>query len=484
MLYIPKDYQKIGIDFLSARDEAILFAGIGLGKTGMGLETAHIKITNLESKGFLIVSPLAVTNHQWPKEIQKFKQFDKHLSFANLRTKEGQRDFMLGRKAIYLINYESLPRFCEDMLRGKRYKQWPIDSVIFDELSVAKNHKSRRIVAARPFIEALERRYGMTGTLMPNGYHDLYGQVGLIDNRKTFGKFIGKFRKEHFESQQIYLPSGKTQNKYCVTDEGKFKIDKKLSELVVTLKSSDYLDIPDTENIDVFVKMPKEARKHYDELEEDLMTLLSGGDSKLDLNDVSDEELEEFAEDFEECDSIVAANALGLIVKLSQVSSGYAYYGKDRSVAVLHNEKLKALRKIVDNDPTNFLVICQFTHEMQAIVEAFPDAELFSTDKIDRWNQRKIRILVCHPLSMKYGLNMQYGGEAVAWFSFKYSSEQKMQAEGRILRTGQDEFTRVYQIVGADTVDEAMIEAVRGKMDGQDALADTLSNLLKMRSAA
>lgn len=451
MKYTPSTPQRMAYDHLMSHDNAALFMGCGLGKTAAALHAQADLMFDGLSKGALIVAPLRVCNLTWPAEVEKWDAI-RPLGIHNLRTKEGTDALRAGENGLYVVNYELL-RACAG--RWKDMRELPFDTVIFDELTRAKNHRSVNINALRPIIRKhCKRRWGLTGTPAPNGLMDLFAQIRLLDDGQCLGPSYDAFKRCYFK-QDDYMGYS-----WSPKPESRRKIYTKISDLALTLKSSDWLDIPDTIIEDVAVSLPKESEEGYRTLEKDLLLPLKNGDD------------------------ISAANAAVLVNKLLQYTSG-AVYDEERAWHQMHTAKLDALRKLIKSfKGESVIVFYQFKHELERMlalkdelgVVSFSEANTQKKQEalVRRWNSGKIRVLAAHPKSMAHGLNMQEGGRTVVWLSPTWSREDYDQAIARVARRGQDKVTQVYRLLSPETVDDAIVEALRGKDEEQGALLDAL----------
>ena len=398
MTFTPFDYQRRGIDHLINNDEGGLFAGMGLGKTAMTLAALDHLISTGECKGALIVAPLRVSLFTWANEVEQWDNF-KWMKIVSLRTEEGLAAWERGDACIYTINYESLfiPKYKN--VGGKRTQVGdsgmmaklltadtiPVDTIVWDELSKAKSHKSKRINEFTKYRGKFKRHWGLTGTPAPNSYQDLFGQINLLDGGKRFGKFITHFLQQYFRPVNPYVPQ--QQWKWEVTPGSTGLIEDKIKDMVLTLRSEDYLDIPPTEFTDIPVALPPKARTIYNRLEKELIIRLK--DTK-----------------------VKAVNQAVLVGKLQQVLGGAVYaHSVDTIIATdetkvvteIHDAKIKALHKLwVSEGKQPMIVATKFIHERERICAAIPEAVEFSSDKLDDWNAGKIPLLVAHPASMSH----------------------------------------------------------------------------------
>lgn len=449
----PLEHQELIQQHLRTRKQALIYAGCGLGKTASCLSIVDELFVDCAVKGVLVVAPLRVANLTWPAEVEEWRQFS-WMKVANLRTPEGQAAFRRGEAHIYTINYESLPKILGLLLKGKRFKTWPIDLVIWDEVSKAKNPKSKRIRAAKYYLWKIERHWGLTGTPASNGLMDLFGQALLIDRGKSLGTSVTAYKLRYFE------PVDYQGRKWEPQEHARKSIYKRLKDVAISLKASDWLDIPDITEEDHELALPAIAKGQYDKLKKELLLLLESGSE------------------------VVAVNAAVLVNKLLQVTSGAVYVeGDKKEWETIHQAKIQAAAKIVKDNGSPVLVACYFKHEQERLAKAIPGAVLFSSAKnaaqqkelVARWNAGKIKALIANPKSMAHGLNMQKGGFTVLWTTLTWSREDYDQLNGRLWRQGQEDCVKVIRLTMPGTVDDAVAFSLRSKHEEESALFSALA---------
>lgn len=459
MLFNPVEPQKIFLSRLEEQSRTLGYIGMGVGKSAAVLQHLCDLFLSAEATAALIVGPIRVIQITWPNEGQLWEQF-RWLKFANLRTEHGQRAFLRGTAHVYLCNYESLHHLVSLVERRKGIA--PYDVEVWDEITKAKNPGSKRInFFRRKLADArASRRIGLSGTPQPNSEMDLFAQVRLIDDGERLGTSSEKFKKEYFfPPENVFQPGAKWRPKANAAH----RIEERISDLTCTLKSSDWLDIPDTVVEDVDIEFPPALRKRYETLEKELVLELRSKTMNV-------------------------ANSAALITKLLQFTSGHVY-DENREVHAIHDLKFEALKKIVKECKTLFVAYC-FKHEEDRLRELFPQARFFndakneSTQKklLDDWNAGKISMLVGHPASMGHGLNLQHGGSDVVWISGTYNREWYDQLIARFARRGQTEITKVFRLMVNNTVDWAVAEALQQKAASEARLISALQLLESFRN--
>lgn len=445
-------------EFLATRREAILWAEPGLGKTGATLAAADDLFLTGECKGILVVAPLRVSLCTWPDEIENW-DFSRWMKVVHLRTPEGQQAWRKGEANIYLCNYDNISlerKSRQPKLVDLLAQNCPVNAIVWDELSKMKSWKSKHAKAFWPYRKFFKYNWGLTGTPAPEGYLDLFAQYRLIDAGKSLGLGITKFKETYFmpDYKKGRNASGE-YNKLILQPGAKERIEERIMPITLSLSREEYLHIPPTRTVDIECRMPAEAQRVYDKMEKECLVKLKDG-------------------------QLVALNAAVMLNKLLQITSGVAYEtveGGKRVSHFLHSAKLDALRKLLDQGE-NLLVSTSLISERELIHKAFPGiAQEFDEKK---WNAGKIKLCPVDPRSVGHGLNLQNGGRIAVWYSMCWSYDSYFQFNCRLARTGQQFETLVYRLLCPDTVDDAVVEALRSKNDEQSGLMRAVRNLKRL----
>lgn len=449
MNFTPEPPQKIFIDKILTQKIVFGLIGMGVGKTSSVLSAFCQLQEEMVVQSMLVIAPLRVCNLTWAMEASRWDQF-KHLKVANLRTPLGRRAFIAGSADIYVVNFESIPLLIR--LVEKRGGTIPYQMIVYDESTKMKNPASKRINLLRREVPPAPRRIAMSGTPAPNSLLDLFGQVRMLDDGHRLGRSFDHFKRTYFAATDYQ------QYDWQPIPGAAERIDERIADITLTLRTSDWLkDLPDCHVEDVEVKLPPAVLAQYEEFKEELI---------LELR----KEVQ-----------ITAANAAVLVRKLLQFTSG-AIYDAEKNVHEVHDEKTKALAKIVKETKGPILVICDFKHEQDRIRRKFPQARFFADAKtpslqmqlITQWNRKEIPILVGHPLSMGHGLNLQQGSQTMVWMSLTYSRESYEQTIARLHRRGQKDVVTVYRLMVPGTVDDVVAEVLEEKRNTEQRLLTAL----------
>ncbi len=434
----PHSYQKHAIDKVIENEKYGLFLDMGLGKTVSTL-TAFSELQLLDTEKMLVIAPLNVAKDTWADEISKWEHL-KHLRVSKILGTPKQRIAALRQDAdIYITNKENTKWLCEQYK-----KDWPFDMVVIDELSTFKNPSSQRFKAIKKKLPLVKRFVGLTGTPSPNSLLDLWAQVYLIDRGERLETAFSRYRERYFRA--THQVSDHVYN-WELREGSEDLIYKQIEDIALSMKASDYLDMPERIDTKQVVTLSNKERKLYDELEKYYI-----------LEDETD-------------GTIVAQSGASLSQKLLQLSNG-AVYTDDEEVRQIHDRKLDKLEEIIEEAQGQpILVFYNFKHDKDRILERFDDV-LTLDDKgyKDKWNSGKAKILLAHPASAGHGLNLQQGGHIIVWFGLTWSLELYQQANARLYRQGQEHTTIIHHIMTENTIDQRVYQALQNKELTQDEL--------------
>jgi len=442
-LWVPHLYQEKGVEHLVENPVAALFFDPGLGKTSISLEAFR----RLQEKGvarkMLVVAPLRVCQLVWRQEGQEWTQF-RHLRFSLVHGTPKQKAAALEADAdIYLVNPEGIPWLTKQFGFGRR--RWPFDTLCIDELTKFKNSQAQRHKKFREYAWKSSRRWGLTGTPIPNGYMDLFGQIMILDEGRALGVYITRFRDRFFDA-------GYTGFDFALRKGAGEKIEELLRPYVLRMSAEDWLELPELVPDPRMIALTPAQLKLYRELKREMTV-----------------ELEE------QGITVTAENSGGIHSKLKQMANGAVYIERNgkREFIKLHDLKLDALEELRDElQGQQLLVGYEFQHDLARLLERFPDTPYLAgasdkqaQDIEERWNAGEIQMLFAHPASAGHGLNFQKSSAGhVCWFSVTIDLELYEQFLKRILRQGNKRARVVnHALVVKDTVDELSKEQVEGK---------------------
>ncbi|HEL9638721.1 TPA: DEAD/DEAH box helicase [Streptococcus suis] len=439
------NYQVVAKDFIIGHPYAAVILDMGMGKTATTLSAVNeLMFDRFEVTKVLVIAPLRVANTVWSDEIEQWAEL-RHLRYSKIVGTPKQRKVALQKDAdIYIVNRENLPWLVEQC---SPYFKW--DMVVIDELSSFKSWQSKRFKAFMAMRPYMKRIVGLTGTPSSNGLMDLFAEFKVIDGGERLGRFIGEFRSRYFEEGRR---NGNIVYEYIPVDYAECQIQDKISDITISMKALDYLDMPDLISTKKLVRMSEKEKEKYSQFKKEYAL------SELDGLEVT------------------AANAASLTNKLVQLSNG-AVYSDVHTVVPLHEQKLDALEDILESaNGEPVLVAYWFKHDLARIIGRLEKLKVKSRvlkteEDIREWNKGNVPVGLLHPAGAGHGLNLQKGGHHLVWFGLTWSLELYQQTNARLWRQGQESETVVIQhIVTEGTIDEEILKALENKDAQQERL--------------
>lgn len=450
MKYKPHEYQSYATEFILSHPISAVFFEMGLGKSVITLSAIFdLCLDSFLVCKVLVIAPLRVARDTWPAEINKWDHL-KGLSYSVAVGTEKERiDALKKQSTLYIINRENV-----DWLVHKSGIPFHFDMVVIDELSSFKSYGAKRfksLLKVRPYIK---RIVGLTGTPSSNGLMDLWAEFRILDLGQRLGRYISHYRNTYFKPDKR---NAQIIFSYKPLPGAEEEIYKQISDITISMKSTDYLKMPEYVSNEVFVTLSDKEWKVYSEFKEEMVANL--GDEEID-----------------------AVNAAVLSGKLLQMANG-AVYDSENKAHVIHEKKLDALEDLIEGaNGKPVLVAYWYKHDLERIKERFPVRQIQSSKDIEAWNDGKIPIAVIHPASAGHGLNLQSGGSTLIWFGLTWSLELYQQTNARLYRQGQKDTVIVHHIITKNTIDEDVLLALTKKEKTQDALIDAVkANLEVMR---
>lgn len=401
----------------------------------------------------LVIAPKKVAEGTWTKEKDKWDH-TRMLRVSPVLGSQTKRIRALNTPAdIYIINRENVC-WLVDYYRNS----WPFDMVVVDESSSFKSHKAKRFKSLASVGCHIKRLIELTGTPSPNSLSDLWSQVFLLDGGERLEKKYTHFRERYFDigdrvNNVVYNYEIKPGSEQSILD--------KISDICISMKSEDYLQLPDVIYHQVPVILDDKAEKAYRDLERKMVL--------------------ELPEDEEE---ISVTSAAALSNKLLQLANG-AVYDEDHNVHEIHGCKIESFTELIESlQGKPVLVFYNFQHDRDRIKKSMENSklrirELKTVQDEDAWNNREVDLLLTHPASSAYGLNLQQGGNHVIWFGLTWNYELYTQANKRLHRQGQTEKVIIHHLVCTGTRDEDVMAALERKEDVQNWVMESLKARIK-----
>lgn len=448
MRYEPHNYQQYAIDFIIKHPISAIFLDMGMGKSSITLTAIFdLMYDYFELDKVLVVAPLRVAKNTWSEEIEKWDHLS-GLTYSIVVGSVSQRMKALQKKAdIYIINRENVPWLVE-----KSGVPFDFDMVVIDELSSFKSWQSKRFRSLMKVRPKVKRIVGLTGTPSSNGLLDLFAEFRILDMGERLGRFIGQYRLNYFKPDKM---NGPIVYSYKLLPGAEEAIYDKISDITISMKATDYLDMPELISREYPVYLDEKERKVYEDLKKDLVLQQDDGE-------------------------VSVANAAGLSNKLLQLANG-AVYADEGTVVEIHGKKLDALEDILESACGKpVMIVYWYKHDYTRITERLHKLgvdyeKLDSDESIQKWNEGKVSTILLHPASASHGLNIQRENASIVFYSLTWNLEYYSQTIARIWRQGQKSKTVVVEhIITKDTIDERILQALESKDTSQSALIEAV----------
>ena len=442
MKYVPHEYQTFATEFILTHPISAILIQMGLGKSVITLNAIYdLCLDSFYIRKVLVIAPLRVCSGVWPAEIQKWDHL-KGLTYSVAVGTETERRAALQQTTdIHIINRENVQWLIEESGLPFDY-----DMIIIDELSSFKSHQAKRFKSLMKVRPLVQRIVGLTGTPSSNGLMDLWAEFRLLDMGKRLGRFITHYRDEFFQPDKR---NGMQVFSYKPRPGAEEEIYRRIGDITISMKSTDYLQMPECLMNEARVTLSDNERKDYDTLRKELVLTL--GDEEID-----------------------AVNAAALSGKLCQMANG-AVYSEDKRSIHLHDRKLDMLEDLIEGaNGKPVLVAYWYKHDLERIRKRFKVREIKTTGDIDDWNAGTIPVGLIHPASAGHGLNLQAGGSTLIWFGLTWSLELYQQTNARLWRQGQTDTVVIHHIITQGTIDEQIMKALQSKDKTQAALIEAV----------
>ena len=440
------DYQNFSIDFILNHKFAALFLDCGLGKTIITLTAIKELLDKCEIHRCLVVGPLRIARDVWADEVRKWDHLSDLTIAVAVGTAPERKAAVLSDAQVVTIGRDNLDWLVNKS--GIRLDEVGFDMIVLDELSSFKAYNSNRSKAIYKVQPRMRRMVGLTGTPSSNGLMDLFAEFKVLDGGVRLGRYITHFRETYFRPG---WGNGTIVYNYIPLPDAEERIYQKISDITVSMRAIDHLDMPELLSLTVPVYMDSSEYAQYRTMQHDLILELDGHE-------------------------IDAKSAVGLSGKLAQMANG-AIYTEDGGTVWIHDRKLDALEDLIEAAQGRPVMVAYwYKHDKTRIKQRFQQArEIVSSKDISDWNERKIQVALIHPASAGHGLNLQAGGNVLVWFGLTWSLELYQQCNARLWRQGQREQTvTIYHIITSGTIDERVMEALANKNATQTALIEAV----------
>ena len=443
-----------------------LVAGMGAGKSLAVLTALRDLLDAGDIRAAIIIAPVRVALSTWPGEIGRNEHTHDldHVVLAG--TPEKRLRLLKDDHQIYICSTDLLVWLIDALRKFKDDDQrW--DFLCIDELSRFKSPRGERAKKLNRFTSRFKSIVGITGTPRPNGWEDQYMPLQIVSAGIAWNTSgFDAWRKEHCR-QMDYQGF-----KWEVRDDALPYIKSVIDEWTLTIPPDQATDIPFNSgpDFDVIVPLTKAQKDDLESLERELVIELGG--EGVDLLDDSE-------------DIVAAMSQATASGKMAQVMQGFLY--KDgETVQTYGKAKLNALDDLLAAaDGENVVIVYHFKHDLELLRGHLKGAEVLGSETsdtesvriIDAWNRGEIQYLLCHPASVGHGIQLQFGGRRMIWYTMTWSQELWVQMCKRIARPGQTEPVYVHRLLADHWYEAKRVRRVEEKMAGEAEFIQSLRRI-------
>ncbi len=463
------EYQLEAIHCLMNSDAVLLDADCGLGKTYMSIQALVGIKERMASEGkkmrALVLCPKSLIDDAWILDVKKFKA---PLSCLNMRKikippKQNWVDIPGGHD-VYLVNYDLItqPKWINAL------HQMKFDILIADESSKLKSSDATRAKACKFLSNTIPIKWLLSGSPMPNGIEDLWMQFFILDNGATLGNNKTSFMEDTHYKIDLTKRTEDLPTKGRKRGFGEFKwspkkgevdrVKKRIEPVVLRYKIDDCVDLPEQVFIRKYVPMPLEQQRVYNDLKTDFISFIDNGGV------------------------VLAKNALAEMSKFLQITGGFVKYSDDTEsfYTFKENPKMDALLELLDEIEGFVLIWAWHQHETEAIARILTDkyktadngyeCPAITSKMPDKERSRvlalaragKLRHMVANEATIGHGHTLVAGHHCI-YYSQNFNYELRHQTVKRIHRIGQTRTCYYYDLVGINTIDVVILDALMRK---------------------
>lgn len=448
-------YQHRMIDHILKHDFCALWVDMGLGKTVSVLTAIKELRRQFEARNVLVVAPLRVASMVWPEEVDEWEHLDFTVSRI-LGDPNARRTAIRTEADIHVINRENMEWLVDYWSVKGKLRHWPWETVVIDESSSFKNSTAKRHRALAKCMPHVTRMVQLTGTPTPNGIEDAWAQIKLLDGGDRLGRTKTAFRNRWMS----YVPGSYDKKPRPGAEK---EVGRLISDIVLTMRAEDYLDLPDiVENV-VKVRLNDVEMEKYRQMQREYVLELEG-------------------------ETVTALNSGGLWGKLLQLANG-AVYTEHPAWVELHRHKMDALAELHESVAGPMMIAYSYQSDKDRIAKVLTGAKAawrFMDTEQDQadWNAGKFDRLVLHPASAGHGLNLHKSGcRDVCWFGLTPNLEHYEQLNARVAGGHRAAFSNkpivIHKILTAGTQDTTVNALLGQKVGWQEGIMKAAKNLLE-----
>lgn len=472
--------QDRAMTFAAQRPGSMLAVGMAGGKTGMAVRLAD----TWGAMRAVILAPSSAVG-VWPTDLHEWSTRDwtAHRADRALgRNGQPLANATISRRAAAVETTAALAAatghpsavICNteaawqgDM--GRVLEQLQPDLLIVDESHRLKSPSGKASRWARRLAHHVRSRGGhvllLTGTPMPHSPLDIWAQAAMVDSGASLGSSYRLFCATYAKPETIQA-GGQIREIYKdLRDDARDAFAAACSAWMYQIPQADIdrmIELDPIVDAHRFTTLDPAARKVYDSLERDLVTTI--GDHVVE-----------------------AANSMVLVMRLAQLSGGYAPTDTGELVPLGDPPaKAKLLADVLDDIPRDapIVVFARFHADLDAIEQVAASKGLRYAEVSGRRKDGLaddatiapgVQLLACQLQSGGTGVRLEKAHTAI-YYSLDFRLGDYEQSRKRLHRPGQKHQVTLIHLLVEDTIDLAVVGALRKRADGVAAALTHIRN--------
>lgn len=357
----------------------------------------------------------------------------------------------VGSKTMADIMAESIQRFGPDV-------------VVVDELHKIKSANGNASRLLGRIAKIVPRRIGLTGTVMPHGPLDVFGQWRFLDPY-AFGETLpnGTKKVATFGSfKERFAKFGGWMGKEVVGYQNLDELQDIMAEIAVVARKEDALDLPPTTDIELIVELSTAERKAYRSMKEGLAADLANGEQAT------------------------VTSMLTQAMRLRQITSGHLP-DDNGVVQEIGSSKVQTIRSLVQDTlagEKRIVIFALFSHEIRALEKSLRErgtevqviAGGTSSEERQRMRKRfgsddpQRMVMVAQIKTMSLAVNELVTASHAIFASQSQQRDDYVQARDRLNRIGQTKPVTFWHATVPGTVDTVILASHRDRTNLESAV--------------
>lgn len=467
-------HQNLGASHLIQKGRFFITFDMGTGKTATVLGAAQELFKGGKIDLVLIVAPLSVFG-SWERQMARFCAVNyRFMLVTGTRKERNERmdDIKTLRQALIkkrlivaCVNYEALRLYADDLIKLKP------GMVVFDESTFIKNRSAQMTKAAARVSKAAKYATGLTGTPISNNVGDLFGQLHAISS-----EFVGD---DYWHFVQSFAKFGGYKNKEIVGTRNLKGLEWILSKCSLRVRKDEVLDLPALTQETREITLEGDQKEAYGKAATDFYFAVEAVKKTLrDLDGKEDPDKRR------ELYTVLIKNAMTRLLRCQQIAGGHCKSEMGETIYWPDNPKVLELVKIAEESGDQRIVVfSRFIEDLEqgrkALVKAGFPCEVYhgSVKQVDRArieneflsDSTPIKAVLTQVKTGGFGIDFSRASIAVFynnWFSWAVRD----QAQSRLHRLGQRRNVLCIDLLGRETVDEAVLSTVLSKKSLSEVL--------------